>query len=126
KRTGVIDRAVADYWREHYDLGHIMTRDWTRLGPKLAGKLHINVGAMDTYFLDRAVRLVEERFAKLADPKPDAKFDYGARDGHCWSGDHAHMNFESRLTYHQRFIPMLVEHFLATAPPGADVTSWRY
>jgi len=36
------------------------------------------------------------------------------------------MNFESRLTYHARFIPFLVEHFLRTAPPGADVESWRY
>ncbi len=126
KRTGAIDHEVAAYWREHYDLGHILTRDWARLGPRLAGKLHINVGTMDSYFLDRAVRLVEDRFRLLDNPKPDAKLDYGARDGHCWSGDHDHMNLESRLTYHARFIPLLVDHFLRTAPPGADVSSWRY
>src|SRR5262249_44427948 len=126
KRTGAIDREVAAYWRDHYDLGHILTRDWARLGPKLAGKLRINVGAMDSFFLDRAVRLMEERFRRLENPKPDAKFDYGARDGHCWSGDHEHMNFESRLTYHARFIPVLVDHFLRSAPARADTTSWRY
>lgn len=59
-------------------------------------------------------------------PMPDAVFRYGARDGHCWSGDAAHLNFESRMTYHARFIPMLVDHFLRTAPRGAGVKSWRY
>ena len=39
KRTGVIDKKVAAYWREHYDLVHIMRRDWATLGPKLQGKL---------------------------------------------------------------------------------------
>jgi Putative esterase len=126
KITGVIDRSVAAHWRENYDLGHIVTRDWKRLGPKLRGKLRINVGNMDTYYLDRAVRLFEARLRELDDPKPDAVIDYGARDGHCWSGDHEHMNFESRLTYHQRFIPLLVDHFLRTAPKGADTRSWRY
>lgn len=126
KATGKIDKEVARYWRDHYDLGHILTRDWAKLGPKLAGKLRINVGNMDTYYLDRSVRLVEARLRAVTGPKSDAVFDYGARDGHCWSGDHDHMNFQSRLTYHERFIPLLVEHFLRTAPKGADTRSWRY
>ncbi len=126
KVTGRIDRSVAEHWRENYDLGHILTRDWARLGPKLRGKLRINVGNFDTYFLDRSVRLVEERLRQVDNPRSDAVFAYGARDGHCWSGDAEHMNFQSRLTYHERFIPMLVKHFLRTAPKGADTRSWRY
>ena len=126
KRTGVIDKSVAASWRERYDLGHILTRDWATLGPKLAGKLRINVGNMDTYYLDRAVRLFQERLGALANPTPDVVVDYGARDGHCWSGDHDHKNVESRLTYHERFIPLLVDRFLRTAPAGADTSSWRY
>ena len=59
KRTGVIDREVAEYWKEHYDLRNILERDWKTLGPKLVGKLHITVGDMDNYYLDRAVRLME-------------------------------------------------------------------
>ena len=40
KRTGVIDPEVAAYWREHYDLGYILQRDWDKgLGTKLEGKL---------------------------------------------------------------------------------------
>ena len=32
KRTGVIDPAVASYWKEHFDLRHILQRDWAALG----------------------------------------------------------------------------------------------
>lgn len=126
KKTGVIDKRVAAHWRDHYDIGHILTRDWATLGPKLAGKLHIYVGNMDTYYLDRSVRLLEERLRAVSNPKSDVVFAYGARDGHCWSGDHERPNFRSRLTYHERFIPKLVAHFLKTAPRGADTRSWRY
>ena len=50
KLTGKIDHSVAEYWREHYDLGHILKRDWKKLGPKLEGKLHIYVGEADNYY----------------------------------------------------------------------------
>ena len=117
---------MAAHWREHYDLSHILARDWATLGPKLRGKLHVNMGLMDTFYLDGATRLMEQRLRTLDAPKPDVVFRYGATDGHCWSGDSEHMNFQSRLTYHARFIPQLVEHFLRTAPKGADTRSWRY
>jgi len=45
--TGVIDREVAAYWREHYDLRHVIARDWATLGPKLSGRLHVVVGDGD-------------------------------------------------------------------------------
>lgn len=51
---------------------------------------------------------------------------YGATDGHCWSGDVSQINAYSRLTYHARFIPTIVQRWLASAPKGADVKSWRY
>jgi hypothetical protein len=126
KQTGAIDPAVAAHWRDNYDLAHILTRDWATLGPKLNGKLWINVGLMDTYFLERAVLRLEDRVKALTNPKPDITFRYGNRDGHCWSGVPDKMNFQSRLTYHERFIPLLVKHFLRTAPKGADTRSWRY
>ena len=66
KRTGVIDPEVAAYWHEHYDLVHILRRDWDKgLGQKLAGKIHIYVGDMDNYYLNNAVYLVED-FLKTA------------------------------------------------------------
>src|SRR4026207_8933 len=61
KLTGTIDRSVAEYWKENYDLSHILRRDWAKgLGAKLRGKLHIYVGDMDNYYLNNAVYLVED------------------------------------------------------------------
>ena len=127
KRTGVIDKAVAEYWREHYDLSHILRRDWHKgLGAKLEGKLHIYVGDMDNYYLNNAVYLVEEFLESTKDPSYAGEVDYGDRAEHCWNGDHTRPNALSRLRYHQMFIPKGVERMLKTAPPGADLTSWRY
>lgn len=125
KVTGAIDKSVAEYWREHYDLSHILRRDWKTLGPKLRGKLHIYVGEMDNYYLNNAVYLVED-FLKTADPPADAEVDYGARDEHCWNGDHTRANAYSRLRYHQMFMPRIIEQIRKNGPPNADTTSWRY
>jgi len=125
KRTGTIDRSVAAYWREHYDLSHILRRDWKTLGPKLRGKLRIYVGDMDNYYLNNAVYLTEE-FLRGANPPADAVVDYGDRAEHCWNGDHTRPNAYSRLRYPQMVLPWAVERMLMTAPAGADVRSWRY
>jgi len=126
KETGTIDRDVAEYWRENYDLVHIMRRDWPTLGPKLRGKIHLNVGLSDNFFLNNAVYLAEDFLGSTKNPPADATVDYGARDEHCWSGDHENANAFSRLTYHSRFIPLMAAHWTRTAPPGADVKSWKY
>ncbi|MFN9215031.1 MAG: hypothetical protein ACK53A_03590 [Gemmatimonadota bacterium] len=125
KETGTIDPKVAQYWKEHYDLSHILRRDWKTLGPKLRGKLRIYVGDMDNYYLNNAVYEVES-FLKTADPPADAVVDYGDRDEHCWNGDHTRSNAYSRLRYPQMVMPWAVERILATAPKGADIRSWRY
>jgi hypothetical protein len=126
KRSGVINPKVAAYWREHYDLVHIMERDWARLGPKLRGKITLNAGLSDNLFLNDAVYLAEDFLTSATNPPADATVDYGSRDEHCWSGDHAHVNAISRLTYSNRFIPAMAARWLRTAPSGADTGSWRY
>ncbi len=126
KRTGVIDRDVANYWREHYDLGHILKRDWAKIGPKLRGKIHIYVGEADNYYLNNAVYLVEDFLKSTKTPPYEGVVDYEPRAEHCWNGDHTQPNAISRLRYAQLFAPKIVARILATAPPGADVKSWRY
>lgn len=127
KRTGVIDRAVAEHWRENYDLVHVMKRDWEKgLGAKLAGKVHIYVGDMDNYYLNNAVYAAEEFLKSTTNPPYGGEVDYGDRAEHCWNGDHTRPNALSRLRYHQMFAPKIVERILKSAPPGADLTSWRY
>lgn len=125
KRTGVIDTAVAHYWQEHWDLSYILQRDWAILGPKVRGKLRLYVGDMDNYYLNNAVYEVE-KFLRSANPPADAVVDYGDRDEHCWNGDHTRSNAYSRLRYPQMVLPWAVERMLLTAPPGADLRSWRY
>ena len=123
--TGEIDPVTAAHWRENYDLGHILRRDWAKLGPKLRGKLRIYAGDMDNYYLNNAVYVVEE-FLRNAEPAADAVIDYGDRDEHCWNGDHTRPNAYSRLRYVQMVLPWAAERMLMTAPKGADVRSWRY
>ena len=125
KLTGTIDKSVAEYWKQNYDLSYILQRDWKTLGPKLRGKLRIYVGDMDNYYLNNAVYEVE-KFLRVADPPADAVVDYGDRDEHCWNGDHTRANAYSRLRYPQMVLPWAVERMIKTAPAGADVRSWRY
>ncbi len=126
KLTGVIDKDVAEYWRENYDLRYILERDWKTLGPKLEGKIHIYCGDMDNYYLNNAVYLTEEFLESTKDPYYNGEIDYGDRAEHCWNGDHSQPNAISRLRYHQMFAPKIVDRILKSAPRGADLTSWRY
>lgn len=130
KRTGVIDHTTAEYWREHYDLDAILQRDWATLGPKLQGKLHIYVGSDDTYFLNDAVYLMEDFLKQTGTPGHGVPYEgevrYGPRAEHCWNGDPAKPNWYSRLHYDQMYVPQMMERIQKTAPPGADLESWRY
>jgi hypothetical protein len=121
KRTGEIDHEVAKYWKEHYDLSSIMQRDWKTLGPKLAGKLHFYVGEADTYYLDRAVHLMKDWMENTTDPYYRGSFEFGVRKPHCFTGE-----FDRSVGMVQHYLPQMIEHMEATAPPGADVKSWKY
>jgi hypothetical protein len=126
KLTGKIDRSVAEYWRENYDLVHILKRDWAKLGPRLAGKINIYVGEADNFFLNNAVYLAEDFLKTTKTPAFGGEIDYEPRAEHCWNGDHTRPNAYSRLRYHQFYAPKIVERILKSAPPGADLKSWRY
>ena len=126
KKTGAIDPAVAAYWREHYDLRHILERDWARLGPKLAGKLHVYVGDMDNYYLNDAVYLLENFLESTTSPYYAGEVAYGDRAEHCWNGDPHNPNALSRLRYNTMYVPRMMQRIRASAPAGADTTSWRY
>ncbi|MGD8977287.1 MAG: hypothetical protein PVG91_06750 [Gammaproteobacteria bacterium] len=126
KFSGKIDHEVAEYWREHFDLRHILARDWKTLGPKLAGKLHVYVGTMDNYYLNNAVYLLEEFLKNTRDPHYGGEVDYGCRAEHCWNGDHDNPIWISRLRYADFYTDKIVRRIEASAPPGADLSSWRY
>lgn len=126
KYSGAIDSTVAAYWKEHYDLTHIIKRDWNKLGNKLKGKIHIYAGEMDNYFLNNAVHSSEDILKKLDNPTCSCEIAYGNRDEHCWNGDPTQPNYISRLRYHSMFIKKWTEEVKTRSPKGVDLKSWRY
>jgi hypothetical protein len=126
KVTGEIDHSVAEYWRQHYDLEAILERDWAKLGPKLAGKIHIYVGSDDSYFLNDAVYRMEDFLNSTKNPPYGGEVTYGPRAEHCWNGDPTLPNSVSRLHYNTQYLPKILERIQGSAPKGADLTSWRY
>jgi hypothetical protein len=125
KLTGAINKDVVAYWREHYDLSHIIQRDWPALAAKLRGKIHIYVGSADTYYLNDAVYFAQARLESLT-PAYEGSIAYGERAEHCWNGDPKLGNAYSRLHYDFMYLPLILQRISATAPPGADLRSWRY
>jgi hypothetical protein len=125
KVTGVIDPAVAEYWREHFDLSYIIGRDWQTLAPKLQGKIHLYVGNGDNYYLTDSVYFGQERLESLQPPY-GGTVAYGDRAEHCWNGDPKAPNAYSRLHYNFEYLPLILKRIRAAAPAGADLKSWRY
>ncbi len=64
RTSGKIDPAVAKAW-QRYDIRLVLENNWMDLGPKLAGKIHVYMGAEDNYYLDGATILLKDSLAKL-------------------------------------------------------------
>ncbi|MEM6812874.1 MAG: alpha/beta hydrolase-fold protein [Bacteroidota bacterium] len=124
--TGKIDKEVAAYWKENYDLAYILKRDWAKHGKDWTNKIHLYCGDMDNYYLNNAVYLAEEILSETTAPYYNGEVDYGDRAEHCWNGDHDNGNHISRLRYHRMFIKKYVEKVHNVAPKHADLKSWRY
>ena len=116
KKTGVMDRSVAEYWRENYDLLHYLKKNWSTVGPKLVDKLHIYIGDMDNFHLDRATRELQEWLETTENPHHPGYFVWGDGKGHCYSGPG---------TQAQRLREM-AEFGLRKKPRGTSTPWWRY
>jgi hypothetical protein len=78
KRTGIIDHAVIAAMRARgFDLTAYLQRNWARIGPALTGKLHVDVGDDDDYFLNLAVYRLQAFLASTTRPAAHAVFRYG-------------------------------------------------
>jgi hypothetical protein len=116
KRTGVIDRSVVQYWKDNYDILYYLQRNWPTVGPKLVDKLHIYVGNMDNFHLDRATRELEAWMKTTENPHYAGYFLYGDQKGHCWSGP---------ATSAERLREM-GEYGLRKMPAGETAPWWTY
>ena len=124
RETGKIDKDVANYWKENYDLSYIMKRDWDKIGKDLEGKIHIYCGDMDNYYLNNAVVLTEEFLESTTDPYYNGEVDFGDMAEHCWNGDHENPNHISRLRYNTMYIPKIKERLRKTAPKNHKLENW--
>jgi hypothetical protein len=115
-RTGTIDHTVTDYWREHYDLLYYLQKNWTTVGPKLVDKIHVYVGNMDSFFLDRATRELEAWMKTTQNPHYEGYFVYGDQKPHCWSGPGTSAD---RLRE-------MAEFGLRHMPAGTTTPWWKY
>jgi pimeloyl-ACP methyl ester carboxylesterase len=130
KLTGEIDRSVAMYWRDHFDLSYYLKTHWSEIGEKLKGKLHIYVGTSDSVYVDSGVYQAEKVLKSLLNPTADADVEYSDKplqSEHCFVGqDQDVPNYRADYQVPLPYLPKILERIRATAPPGADLKSWRY
>ena len=114
KKTGVINKTVAQAWKK-YDLREILEKNWTTLGPKVARKIHVYIGDMDSYYLNMGVRMLDEFFKERAkDPPFTGEVVFQPLAPHCWGPRPAEL------------LEKMTAHLDKTAPEGADLKGWRY
>jgi Putative esterase len=115
--TGEIDHSVAIYIREHgYDLRDYLQSNWPKIGPNLAGKLHLFCGDMDNYYLNLAVYLLQDFLVNAQDPAFAGSFQYGRpMKGHGWQPT---SNFD--------LIKTMADQIARNAPDEASTSAWHY
>jgi hypothetical protein len=117
KLTGKIDHSVADYMRDHgYDLTAYLKQNWPRIGPQLVDKIHVDVGDMDSFYLDLAVYDLQEFLKTTHDPHDEGSFQFGRPEkGHGWQS----------MT-NEELIRAMAAHITKNAPAGEDTSAWKY
>ena len=84
KQTGVIDKSVAEQWKK-YDLLNVLKTNWSTLGPKVAHKINVYVGDMDSYYLNDAVENLNDFLSKADNPKWTGEIVFQRRAPHCFA-----------------------------------------
>jgi hypothetical protein len=116
KRTGEINREVANYWKEHYDLRYHLEKNWPTLGPKLVDKLYFYTGDVDTYYLNNSTKTLEQWMKTTENPHYEGFFMYGDNKPHCWSGP---------VTPAER-LKEIAQLIMRKKPEGATTPWWTY
>ena len=112
-RTGEIDHEVAEEWKK-VDLNLYLRENWSWLGPKLVGKIHLYTGDMDNAYLNLGVVLMEEFLESTTNPYYDGVVEYGRGEGHCW------------MPRGKQLFELFEEHITKYAPEGEDTSKWKY
>ncbi len=117
KTTGHINHAVIEYMRDHgYDLTAYLRKHWATVGRELKGKIHIDVGDMDNFYLNLAVMDLQHFLETTRDPHVPGTFHYGRPEkGHGWQ--HAP---------NSQILREMAAAITRDAPPGTNTSAWKY
>jgi len=115
--TGHIDSTVADYMRDHgYDLRAYLAAHWDAIGPDLVDKIHVDVGDMDSFYLNLAVYDLQAFLDSTTSPAAHATFYFGRPEKpHGW-----------QHTTTANLIREMASFITNHAPSGADTRAWKY
>jgi hypothetical protein len=113
KQTGEIDQSVAEQWKK-YDLLNILKTTWATLGPKVAHKINVYIGDMDSYYLNDAVENLNDFLTKTDSPKWTGEIVFQRRAPHCFALRGADL------------IKKMTAQVEKYAPAGSDLTAWKY
>jgi hypothetical protein len=116
-QTGQIDHAVVEAMRAHdFDLREFLSRKWPQIGPKLAGKLHVCAAAVDSFYSNFAVHLLDEFMQGTKDPHDPGIFQYGPpASRHGW-----------QPVTNAELLQEMARYIAARTPPGEDPVQWNY
>ena len=113
KQRGIIDKSVAEQWRK-FDLLNILKMNWATLGPRVANKINVYIGDMDSYYLNNAVENLNEFLTKADNPKWAGEIVFQRRAPHCFGVRGADL------------LKKMTAQIEKYAPAGSDLKSWKY
>lgn len=102
KTSGKVNESVVRYWEAHYDIASLIERNYVHLAPALGRKLHVIVGTLDTFHLERGVLRLDARLRRLG-MVPDITYVPGASHGGYYGAKY------HELGYHWAFRGMAAQ-----------------
>ena len=110
RTTGVVDPKVVAYWRDHYDIAHLVQAQWPRLKPDLDGKIHLTVGTADTFYLDGAAHRLKAVLDGL-----------GAKSEFTFVPGRTHMDLYAEGDDRRALLKKIAWQMYAVARPGSTL-----
>jgi S-formylglutathione hydrolase FrmB len=106
--TGKVNSDVLAYWHDRYDIASIVARDWKMLKPDLDGKIHLYVGADDSFYLDGPAHRLQATFQRL-----------GAHEDFAFVPDKTHFDLMAAGGDHDGLLKTIAWAMYAKARPGS-------
>ena len=105
--TGEVHPDVVAYWRDHYDLAHIVESTWKQRGTGLKGRIHLIVGTADTFYLDGSAHKFEAVLNRL-----------GAEPHFTYVPDRTHFNLYEEEKDRMALFDQIAAQMWDVARPG--------